>query len=171
MQHRKITVKSITDENFQDYKIISMFIAMPRCDFKCFKEIGLEIQSCQNFKTLKMPDLKIEIKRLFERYNSNPITKAIVFGGLEPFLNFEEMFETIEYFRSQNCLDNIVIYTGYYFNEIKDKILKLEKFPNIIVKFGRFIPNAKEKFDPILGITLASDNQYAEIISKQKTNC
>ena len=32
-----ITVKSIVDENFQDYKKISMFIAFPKCDFKCFQ--------------------------------------------------------------------------------------------------------------------------------------
>ena len=52
-----ITVKSIVDENFQDYKKASMFIAFPKCDFKCFKELGLEISGCQNYEILKMPDL------------------------------------------------------------------------------------------------------------------
>jgi hypothetical protein len=43
--------------------------------------------------------------------------------------------------------------------------MKLQKYPNIIVKFGRFIPDAESKFDEVLGITLASYNQFAIKIS------
>lgn len=39
------------------------------------------------------------------------------------------------------------------------------KWKNIIVKFGRFIPNQHPHYDEVLGINLASDNQYAEKIS------
>lgn len=55
----------------------------------------------------------------------NPITKAIVFGGLEPFDRFDEMFEFIKKFRQ---VDNstIAIYTGYYKDEIVDKIRLLK---------------------------------------------
>ena len=49
--------------------------------------------------------------------------------------------------------------------EIKEYIDKLKAFPNIIVKFGRYIPNHEKHFDEVLGIYLASDNQYAERIS------
>lgn len=51
----------------------------------------------------------------------NQITKAIVLGGLEPFDRFDEMFEFIKKFRQ---VDNsiIAIYTGYYEDEIVDKI-------------------------------------------------
>ena len=38
-------------------------------------------------------------------------------------------------------------------------------FKNIIIKFGRYIPNRNNKYDEILGVTLASDNQFAEKIS------
>ena len=37
-------------------------------------------------------------------------------------------------------------------------------FKNIIIKFGRYVPNQKEHYDEILGINLASSNQYAEVI-------
>ena len=37
--------------------------------------------------------------------------------------------------------------------------------PNIIIKFGRFVPMQQPHFDPILGVNLASDNQYAKQIS------
>lgn len=41
----------------------------------------------------------------------------------------------------------------------------LKKYKNIIVKFGRYIPNQKKHFDPVLGVELASDNQHAEKLS------
>ena len=65
-------------------------------------------------------------------------------------------------------LDDIVIYTGYTEEEIYNKryiMSNLRQFPNIIIKFGRFIPNQKPHFDEILGVKLASDNQYARKIS------
>ena len=153
-----ITVKSIVDENFQDYKKASMFIAFPKCDFKCFQELGLEISGCQNYEILKMPDIKIKIDKVFERYVKNPITEAVVLGGLEPFFNFDEVYNLISYFRQKNCNDDFVIYTGYYPNEVENYVEKLKKF-------GRFIPKSASVFDKILGVKLASKNQFAEKIS------
>lgn len=160
-----ITVKSIVDEDFQDYKKASMFIAFPKCDFKCFKELGLEISGCQNYEILKMPDIKIKIDKVFERYVKNPITEAVVLGGLEPFFNFDEVYNLISYFRQKNCNDDFVIYTGYYPNEVENYVEKLKKFKNIVIKFGRFIPKSASVFDKILGVKLASKNQFAEKIS------
>ena len=37
--------------------------------------------------------------------------------------------------------------------------------PNIIIKYGRFIPHQEKHFDEILGVYLASDNQYGKRIS------
>ena len=109
-----ITVKSIVDENFQDYKKISMFIAFPKCDFKCFKELGLEVSGCQNYEISKMPDIKIKISKIFNRYINNNITEALILGGLEPFFNFDEIYNLISYFRKKKCNDDFVIYTRYY---------------------------------------------------------
>ena len=61
----------------------------------------------------------------------------------------------------KKCIDDIVIYTGYNLNEIEDKVNILKNYKNIIIKFGRFIPNNKIHYDEILGVYLASDNQYA----------
>jgi hypothetical protein len=41
----------------------------------------------------------------------------------------------------------------------------LTRFDNIIVKFGRYIPDNKPHFDEVLGVNLASPNQYAKKIS------
>ena len=61
--------------------------------------------------------------------------------------------------------DDIIIYTGYDKNEIEDQIMILKKYKNIIVKFGRYVPGQQAHFDKVLGVELASDNQYAEKIS------
>lgn len=97
-------------------------------------------------------------------YLDDGLEEAIVFGGLEPMLQFQELVSFIDKFRKVSE-DDIVIYTGYYKTEIEKEIEILKKYKNIIIKFGRYIPNRKSKYDEILGVTLASDNQYAEKIS------
>ena len=39
---------------------------------------------------------------------------------------------------------------------------EMNLYGNIIIKFGRFIPNQPSIYDEILGVTLASNNQYAK---------
>ena len=82
----------------------------------------------------------------------------------EPLLQFNELLSYISYLR-RYTLDDIVIYTGYYKHEILQEVNILSQYKNIIVKFGRYIPNQKSIYDEILGVTLASNNQYAERIS------
>ncbi len=160
-----LTVKEIVDENFQDYKKASMFIATSKCDFKCLKELGLDCSICQNMSVSKMPNKTITIPEIFKRYRANPLTSAIVVGGLEPILQFDEILQLVSYFRKLGCNDDFVIYTGYYESEIKKEIQLLSKFKNIIIKYGRFIPNSEPIYDSVLGVTLNSGNQHAVKIS------
>ena len=153
-------IRGLIEEDFTNYKKPSMFIITPYCDFKCCRENGNDI--CQNMDVVKSPIIDIDDNNLIRRYLKNPITKSIVFGGLEPMDSFEEVREFINTLRwDYNCYDDVVIYTGYNVNEIVDQCMRLSKFANIIVKFGRFIPNQKHHFDEVLGIELASPNQYA----------
>ncbi len=157
-------VKGIIDEDFINYKKPSMVIEMPTCTFKCDKDYGKPI--CQNSNLVMAQNIEIDALQIIYRYLTNPITKAIVFQGLEPFDSFDDMISIIYELR-QNYMnqDDIIIYTGYNKDEIKDKIEYLKKYPNIIIKFGRYIPNQSSHFDDILGVKLASPNQYAERIS------
>ena len=119
---------------------------------------------CQNSALAKSTDIEIDIDNLLDRYMSNPITKSIVCGGLEPLNSWRDLMDLVIKFR-QRADDDIVIYTGYKEEEIGFMINWLSDFPNIIVKFGRFIPNQEPHYDEVLGINLASDNQYARRIS------
>lgn len=80
------------------------------------------------------------------------------------FDSFGDLYKFIATLRNSST-DDVVIYTGYYENEVEDEIAMLKNFKNIIVKFGRFIPNQQPHFDTVLGVMLASDNQYAKKIS------
>lgn len=152
----------LIDEDFINYKKPSLFLALPFCTFKCEKECG--IQCCQNSSLAKQPIIEIPTEKLVQRYLENPISESVVMGGMEPFDSFEDVIEFISILRKYSDSD-VILYTGYYKSEIEDKIVQLQKFPNIIVKFGRFKPDEPHHIDPILGVELASTNQYAEKIS------
>lgn len=156
-------VKGLIEEDFVNYKKSSMFIAFPTCTFKCEKDCGGE-HCCQNSALAQSPNINIDIKEIVERYMSNPITHSIVCAGLEPMDSWEDLKILIEGIRYR-CDDDIVIYSGYTEKELKDKIGYLKTYKNIIVKFGRFIPNQQSRYDEVLGVYLASDNQYAIKIS------
>ena len=151
-------VKTIIFEDFINYKKASMYIAFPNCSFKCGK--GL----CQNSELANQESIDISYERIIEKYLSNNLTNAIVFAGLEPFDDFLDMYMLISKFREYTD-DDIVIYTGYNKDEIDTGINVIREFNNIIIKFGRYIPNQEPHYDEVLGIKLASDNQYAERIS------
>lgn len=149
-------IKGLIDEDIVNYKKTSMFISTYTCSFKCDKECGQAV--CQNLPLVSQPTLEIDNKRLIQRYLANPITKAVVIGGLEPFDDTLDLINFIFDFRSC-CNDDIVIYTGYNQDEIIQYIDRIYYVKNIIIKFGRYIPNQKPHYDEVLGIMLASDNQ------------
>lgn len=155
-------IKTLIDEDFSNYKKPALFIAFPSCTFKCEKECG--IKCCQNSELVNRKTIEIDDNNIINRYLKNKITQAVVIGGLEPMDDFQDLHSFIYRFREVSN-DDIVIYTGYYPNEINEKINKLKEFPNIIIKFGRYIPDEQKIFDNILGVYLASKNQFAIRIS------
>ena len=149
----KITLKSFVHEDFVNYKKPSLFIAFPYCSFKCGKDV------CQNTILADSLNIYVSAEKLAEMYIHNPITQAIVIGGLEPFDSKDELYTLIKELR-KHTQDTIVIYSGYTEDELKDEIIKLKAFKNILIKVGRYIPNKPKIFNELLGVTLASDNQY-----------
>lgn len=139
----------ILDEDRNWYKKPNMYVVFPKC-----------VLNCEGCIKEKHKIVEVEPSVLVERYRA----ESLVCGGLEPFDSFDDLFELIVEFRKKT-LDDVVIYTGYKNDEVAEQIEKLKSFPNIIVKFGRFIPNQEEHFDEVLGKNLPSLNQYAVKIS------
>lgn len=151
-----LKLRQVIIEDFVNYKKPSIFLGFPYCNqFKCGKDI------CQNSELVKSPIMEFDYDTIIWWYMENPITKAYVLGGLEPFDSFTEMHTLIKKIREADKKSDIVIYTGYERNELNEYIKYLSIYPNIIIKCGRYIPDRPSVFDEILGVTLASDNQYA----------
>lgn len=159
-------LKFIKEEDFVNYKKASIFLGTCFCDFKCCHEAGFPTSLCQNEPWYKEPIIDYNNEWILEKFDENPFVNAIVFGGMEPIKQFDEIIEFLNCKRdydSDKVNDaDVVIYTGYYPGEIEKELECLREYPNIIMKYGRYIPNNGGRFDKVLGVQLASDNQYAE---------
>lgn len=160
-------LKGLIDYDLSNYYIPSMFLIFPYCTFKCDKECGVNV--CQNFALAREPVIEVHVADIVHRYLDNPLTHAVVCGGLEPFDSVQDLILFITYFR-MHSKDPIVIYTGYKEEELTEQIKFLQQFDDIIVKFGRFIPNSPHIFDIVLGVELASNNQYGKLIPRRVYN-
>lgn len=145
----------------------SLIIKSQRCSLERFlvavnavlKQVS-RLVVCQNDGWRASAPISIDDEQLCLRYLNNPLTESIVFGGLEPLEQFDELCSFLEVLRGQfQCKDDVVIYTGYYFEEVPEWIQQLATYGNVIVKFGRYIPNQKHIFDEVLASNSASDNQ------------
>ena len=163
----KIALKGLVEEDFINYKKPSMFLIFPYCSFKCDKECGRDI--CQNHALAQQQITYIEASNIFDRYKNNPISNSIVFGGLEPFDSMQSLKCLVQGFRNITN-DDIVIYTGYKEDELTDELKWLRQYKNIIIKFGRFIPDKESHYDEILGVNLSSPNQYGKYIGGYNEN-
>lgn len=157
---------NIIDEDIINYKDISMFIAFPYCTGKCWKELELDPSICQNNQLREEKVIDISAEELIERYDRSELSKSVVFGGLEPMDSFNDLCKFIFLFRLNHKENKIVIYTGYKEEELTYKLSILKTYRNVIVKVGRYIPNRNKRFDDVMGVTLASDNQYAIDLDK-----
>lgn len=156
-------IKDLIPTDFMNYKVPAMFVAFPYCSFKCEKDCG--IKCCQNSMLARSANIEISAERIVEIYKKNSnLSKAIVLGGLEPLDSFADVIDLIAEFRKEFS-DTVVIYTGYTEEEAAIYIEALQKFSNIIVKFGRFVPDQPPHVDEILGVKLMNPGQYAKKIS------
>lgn len=155
-------VLTIVDEDFTNYKKPCMLIGAISCNGKCCIEAGVPLSVCHNDGWRNRAPITIPDDNICHRYINNPITQAICFCGLEPFEQFYEMYRLILKLRKEyECNDDVVIYTGYNESEVLSQVEKLRKLGNIVIKFGRYVPGQIGHYDEILGVYLASENQYA----------
>ena len=155
-------IKGILNGDLINYKKPAMVIEFPFCDFKCERECGEHV--CQNSALATAANIDLSTNKIIWKYFKDEIAEAIILQGLEPFDSWEDVKDLISTFRKYTT-DDIVIYTGYKEDECEDKISYLKQFNNIVIKFGRYLPHQPIHYDNILGVTLASPNQYAKKIS------
>lgn len=156
-------LKGIIDYDTVNYKEPTLTLLFNHCDFKCDKINGCQV--CQNSSLAAEPDIEVSGEYIWNMYQQNPLTKAFCFQGLEPFDSYMDLIELIKFIRiDKQCNDPIIIYTGYEQGEDFITEQGIRNYHNIIIKWGRYIQDLEERFDSILGVKLASNNQYAEWI-------
>lgn len=156
-------IKGIIDYDCTNYKLPCLTIEFPYCDFKCDKLNGCQV--CQNSSLVAEPSIEVSGEYVWNLYQQNPLTKAFCFQGLEPFDSYLDLLDLIMFIRiHKQCDDPIIIYTGY--NEGEDWIVEnsLRHYNNIIIKYGRYLMGHEPHYDDILGVKLASNNQYAKVL-------
>ena len=156
-------IKGIIDYDCTNYKLPCLTIEFPYCDFKCDKLNGCQV--CQNSGLAAEPSIEISGEYIWNLYQQNPLTTAFCFQGLEPFDSYLDLLDLVMFIRiHKQCDDPIIIYTGY--NEDEDWIVEnsLRHYKNIIIKYGRFLMGHEPHYDDILGVKLASNNQYAKVL-------
>ena len=154
-------LNNLIEEDFVNYEKPGLFLGFPYCTGKCNPKDDLPI--CQNQRLHCAKLIDISIPEILHRFETNPISEALICGGLEPFDSFADLLSLCIAFRKKYKIlpYPIIIYTGYYPHEKKEQICALKNIENVIVKFGRYIPGHQPHLDPYLGVDLASDNQYA----------
>lgn len=156
-------LKGIIDYDTINYKEPVLTLEFPYCDFKCDKINKCQV--CQNSSLATEPDLNISLQEIWNLYKQNPLTKGFCCQGLEPFDSEQELLDFIDFIRSSmKCDDVIIIYTGYTRSELLYLDI-LKNYKNIIIKYGPYLTGYEPHYDKVLGINLASNNQYGEKIS------
>jgi len=159
-------LKQIVDEVFGDYKEAGMLLIFPECSWKC--------EGCQNKHLALLETKEFPNEEIVKRFEKNPFTKCIIFGGLEPFYNESSIDDIsmfishlIEAYPTKEDRPMLIVYTGYEMNELGNILSKYAfdaLFPlygNGIIKCGRYIQDSSPYFNDILGVKLASLNQSA----------
>lgn len=161
----KIKLKGIIWEDLINYKKIGTTLMFPKCSFKCDTENG--VQLCQNRGLAAAPSQWHDIDDIMDRYMHTDLSEAIILQGLEPLDSLLDVYIVAAALKEWEIKTPLIIYTGYKKSEISPTILRTlsSQIPgDFIMKWGRYIPNQSPHYDPVLGVMLASDNQYGEYI-------
>lgn len=157
----KILEKPTTVLNY--YKKIGLLVPIGiSCTWKCKNCINRQ----HTFKNSNKYHIsEYEIGEIIKIYKKNILVESLILAGLEPFDNPHDLRRLIGVFRD-SISDDIIIYTGYDNDdidtnkELKMLLQEILKYDNILVKFGRYIEGKDKIYDNVLGIELASDNQW-----------
>ena len=131
------------------------------CTFKCERECGKKV--CQNHPLLKEEVIHYSIPNAIWRYDRQSLSNSITFQGLEPLDNMVQLVWFLIEFR-KNHDDDVIIWTGYTEDECEAfiNLLKELKITNVIIKFGRYVPDKEPHMDELLGVQLSNEEQYAK---------
>ena len=112
MDSRTIRIASLVDDSIVDGPGIRFTVFMQGCPHKC---VG-----CHNPETHDFNGGYLEsIDNIISKIKSNPLCFGVTISGGEPFAQKKELLELVKAIKNIN--KNIVIYTGYIYEELLKK--------------------------------------------------
>jgi hypothetical protein len=148
---------------FNDYHKTCLYLATPRCNFKCVREArekGIEIVECQNHALAGSLPTDYSAEEVAKAYHESVFAEALLLSGLDPLDCWEDVIVFLREFRAIEPGVEVVLYTGYYEHEVLEQVRQLSELGNVMVKFGRYDPSVPPGYDEVGGVTLASGNQH-----------
>ena len=97
------------------------------------------------------------IGTFIEQVLDRSLTNLLVLGGLEWTEQIFDLYRVL--YVCEMCGANVILYTHYTEDELKEKFPKLLEYP-IYIKYGAYIEELKSSTHFSYGIPLASTNQY-----------
>lgn len=100
-------LKGVVMEDFVNYKKPSLFLITSQCDWKCCKELGIDISICQNEPMAKQETKDVSAESIYNAYINNDITKAIILADLSQCCNLKRclmLLNILEIKDAMTCL-------------------------------------------------------------------
>ena len=157
-------ISGIIRESIVDGPGIRFVIFSQGCPHNC---IG-----CHNPSTHSFDDgFYVEKQKLLDEIDKNPLLKGVTFSGVEPFCQAKEFSELAKLIKARNL--DIVTYTGYTFEDIKQNFSKNESWENLlkltdILVDGPFIESKK---DLTLKFRGSSNQRVLDIEKSLESDC
>lgn len=102
---------------------------------------------------------KVEVADLVKELNEKCINKKLTISGGEPLLQYDAVLELVKSLPNFN----IVLFTGYEFDDVPTEILKYLNF----IKVGQYIKEERTTIMPYIG---SKNQKFIQLKGKEKNN-
>lgn len=159
----KIKIAGIIKESIVDGPGIRLVVFTQGCIHNC--------KNCHNPETHSLDKGNyIEIREIISMVEKNPILDGITISGGEPFLQAEELMDLSK--RIKKLKLNIIIYTGYIFEDIIEKSKKDKVYEDILKEVDIIVdgPYIEEKKNLLLKFRGSENQRIIDVKKSLKEN-
>lgn len=135
----KIRLSGIIEESIVDGPGIRFVIFTQGCPHNC--------EGCHNPETHSMNGGYLEdIENIFAMFKRHPYMSGLTLSGGEPFMQIDEILFIIKEFKKMYPTKNVVIYTGFEYENLINKNDKINEILNLsdYLIDGKFILNKRD---------------------------
>ena len=151
MNNKKIRIAGLVKESIVDGPGIRYVVFAQGCNHKC--------EGCHNHHTHSFDGgCDMDLDTIFNQIKCNPLLDGITLSGGEPFEQADVLSELA--FKVKDLGLNVITYTGYKFEQIKDNTEKRDEWKRLIKSTDILVDGPFEMNKRNLGLKFrGSENQ------------